>query len=228
MSIDAVNNELEKDLIRMPQGLRGFVVTLSEIHRRSNLAISYDDLVKLSKEELYRLLPKPFVEVENDLNKGEDEGEVIQNGDPSIYRGGRERDGEEVEERWRQNIAHAYDLQKSIGRAPLGLKRLVDRLLKPRIDWRSLLKQAFRVGFGRVVVESWKRPSRKGGSEIWNIYCHPVKERRIPRLKAVRHTHGLGFNRHLRLDIRRRVDPVSERGLCDKRRLSSEGRVLGR
>jgi len=224
---DAVNNGLEKELVKCPLYLELMSVTLDKLYyifhdEVEKAGLSYDDFLKISKEELYRILPKgggkgggdgkprcpkcgsvnvvikrlrifgmigrahmkcndcgyewemevqigsgrtehstPVEEIEGDINIGKSEGEVIQEGDPEIYKEGRECDGEEVEEKWKNHIASAYDLQKSIGTVPAGLKRIVDLLLKSKVDWRALLKQAFRIGFGRTVVESWKRPSRK-------------------------------------------------------------------
>jgi len=223
---DSVNNELLKEMVRCPYELETMSVTLDKIYYiiRGQVGISYEDFLKMSKEELYRLLPKrggdeseeprcprcgsenivikrltvsgatgdahmkcdncgyewdedvqtgggagrpiPIERVESDINKGESEGEVVQEGDPNIYRDGKESDGEDVEERWRESIARAYDIQKTVGTVPAGLARIVNALLKPRIDWRALMKQAFRVGFGKTVVESWKRPSRKAGDDF--------------------------------------------------------------
>lgn len=42
-----------------------------------------------------------------------------------------------------------------------GLKRLVEKLLEAKVDWKSLLRQAFRFGYGRTVVSTYRRPSRK-------------------------------------------------------------------
>ncbi|MEM2613249.1 MAG: VWA-like domain-containing protein [Nitrososphaerota archaeon] len=175
---DAINNELLKELINMPKRLEAFSVTMDKLYEVLQPQMDFEDFLKLGKEELYKLLPKipegggagekevhvmpsGFEEI-GDIGQGDSSsGEVIQEGDPSIYKDGKESDGEEVDERWRENIARAYDLQKSIGRVPLGLKRIVDELLKSKIRWQSLLKQALKVGFGKIVVESWKRASRK-------------------------------------------------------------------
>lgn len=57
--------------------------------------------------------------------------------------------------------ARGFDVQKSVGRVPASLKRLVDKLLRAKVDWTSVLRHALRNGHGRVVVSSYKRPSRK-------------------------------------------------------------------
>jgi len=219
---DAVNNEMIKEFLRTPKEIELLAVTLNEIWNplREHLAkqMAFSDFLKLSKEEIYRLLPRveddgsgesrcpkcgsvnirikeldvsnmtarcqcddcghewdadvemngsgagvpiPVEEVVGDLGGGDLEGEVLQEGDPEIYRDGKEVDGEDVDEKWKNRVASAYDVQKSVGTIPGNLKRVVDALLKPKVDWRSLLKQAFRVGFGRTVVSTWRRPSRK-------------------------------------------------------------------
>jgi len=184
---DAVNNDMINEFLKTPEEIKGFCVSLSklwEIVMYMNLGINYDDFKKMSKEEIYRLFEKQgytgnnleiedlkqskadgkrkIPNFERDLNvEDEARGEVLQEGDPSIYRDGKEEDGEEVNEKWKDFIARAYDLQKSIGNVPAGLKRIVDDILKPKVDWRSLLKQALKTGFGKTVVSTWKRPSRK-------------------------------------------------------------------
>lgn len=194
IACDAVNNSLLEELIKMPERLKAFSVTMNKLYDLLEPTIDYEDFIKLSKEELYKLLEKLLpdqegegedrdegegeggeseegesedreegnVEVADDLGKGDSSGETIQEGDPAIYRDGKEAGGEEeVGEKWRDAVARAYDLQKSIGKMPAGLKRIVDELLRSKVNWRSLLRQAFRNGFGKTVIESWKRPSRK-------------------------------------------------------------------
>lgn len=157
---DAVNNEMQKDLMKMPGDIEGFVVTLE----RLGLEIDLKELQKMSKEEIYRLLPEKAISsasFSEDLGAGDGEGEVLQEGDPQIYGDGGEREGESTDERWKDAVARGYDVQKSVGRVPASLKRIVDSLLRPQVPWHSIMRQAFRAGFGRTVVSSYKRPSRK-------------------------------------------------------------------
>lgn len=85
------------------------------------------------------------------------EGKVLQEGDPEIY----EAEGEEADERWKDAVGQAYSAQKTIGKIPAALKRMVDELFKSEVDWKTLLSQALHNGYGRTVVSSWHRPSRK-------------------------------------------------------------------
>jgi predicted metal-dependent peptidase len=157
---DAVNNEMQKDLMKMPGELEGFAVTLD----RLGLGIELKELQKMSKEEIYRILPEQAissVSFSEDLGAGGGEGDVLQEGDPQIYGDGRERNGESTDERWKDAVARGFDVQKSVGRVPASLKRMVDKLLRAKVDWTSVLRHALRSGHGRVVVSSYKRPSRK-------------------------------------------------------------------
>lgn len=224
---DAVNNNILDEMIRMPDRLKPFVITMNTLYyalegvlRQHN--IHRDDFFRMSKEEIYRIWPKakggeplkcprcgstkircrklvimgargvaymkcdncgfdweeeveispgnegyplPVEEVEivEDLNRGSDkDGDVLQDGDPKIY--DNDKEGEGADEAWKEGIAKAYETQKMTGKEPAGLKRAIDELLKPKVDWRSLLRQAFRIGLGKTVVETWKRPSRKSDS----------------------------------------------------------------
>ena len=156
---DAVNNEMQRDLMKMPGDIEGFAVTLEGL----GLGIELKELQKMSKEEIYRLLPEQATKVSfaEDLGAGDGGGDALQEGDPQIYGDGREREGESTDERWKDAVAKGFDVQKSVGRVPASLKRLVDKLLRAKVDWTSVLRQALRNGHGRVVVSSYKRPSRK-------------------------------------------------------------------
>ena len=158
---DAVNNEMQKDLMKMPSEVEGFAVTLEKL----GLEVDIGELRKMSKEEIYRLLEPQGggggLDVARDLNVGSGEGEVLQEGDPQIYDEGREREGDSTDERWKDAVARGYDVQKSVGRVPASLRRIVDSLLRPQVPWHSIMRQAFRAGFGRTVVSSYRRPSRK-------------------------------------------------------------------
>jgi len=80
---------------------------------------------------------------------------VIQEGDPSL----RDEDEEKREEAWRRALARAHAAQA--GTAPGALEREVSQLLKSRVPWRNLLRQALRDGYGRGIIQSWKRLNRR-------------------------------------------------------------------
>ena len=161
---DAVNNEIEKEFLKTGN-LKGFEVTLYDLYyqlqSKFSKHVDRNDFEAMSKEEIYRLLPElpaGSVTVVMDIGgvDGDLEGEVLQGGHPDFY-----EDDEEQDERWKEAITEAYTMQKTAGKVPAGLKRLIDRLLKSQVDWRTLLRQAFHNGHGRTIVSSYRRPSRK-------------------------------------------------------------------
>jgi len=164
---DGVNNEIEKEFLKAGS-LEGFGVTLHDLYYQLQSTftkhVDRDDFYSMSKEEIYRLLPDPpeqcmgSITVVMDIGPpgGELEGETLQEGYADFC-----KDDDEQEERWKEAITEAYTTQKMAGKVPAGLKRLIDRLLKSQVDWRTLLRQAFHNGFGRTIVSSWRRPSRK-------------------------------------------------------------------
>jgi len=85
------------------------------------------------------------------------DSEVLQQGDRELY--GKSK--EERREAWKEEVAKAYTSEKMAGTIPAGLKRIVERLLKPQVNWKTLLRQAFYEGYGKTIVASYSRPSRK-------------------------------------------------------------------
>ena len=94
------------------------------------------------------------------LKKDKLEGKVLQEGDPEIYES-KEDDPDAREEKWRDRIVRAYSAQKMAGRMPGRLKRMIDRLLNPKVSWETILRQAIITGLGKTIVASYRRPSRK-------------------------------------------------------------------
>lgn len=84
-------------------------------------------------------------------------GKVVKEGDEELYKGS----DEDREEKWKEEVFKAYTVQKTIGNVPAGLKRIVDKLFKPKIPWQTQLRNAIKEGLGRTVVNSWTRLSRK-------------------------------------------------------------------
>jgi len=72
-----------------------------------------------------------------DVRRDEIQGTVIQEGSKEVY-----EEAEAVEERverWRERVADAYMAQKLAGNVPEGLRRIVERILRAKVDWRALL-----------------------------------------------------------------------------------------
>jgi len=168
---DAVNNDIEKEFLVKPYELKGVMIDdlyyyLSGQLRERN--IDFSDFQRMSKEEIYDLIPKlggaglvlsivSTIECDEDLETSELEGEVLQEGFPEMYQGTEE----EKDQKWKDALVDAYTTQKLAGKVPAGLKRAIDRFLRPVVDWRILLRQSLRYGLGRTVVSTWRRPSRK-------------------------------------------------------------------
>ncbi|RLE43765.1 hypothetical protein DRJ19_02135 [Candidatus Woesearchaeota archaeon] len=88
---------------------------------------------------------------------GEQEGEVIREGDSSLYEGSEN----ELEERWKEVLENAQLAAKMAGREPLGaMLAEINSILKPKVDWRALLRTAISVGLQKH-ISTWKRLSRK-------------------------------------------------------------------
>jgi len=80
---------------------------------------------------------------------------VIQEGDPAL----RDEDEERREEAWKRALARAHAAQA--GTVPGALEREISELLKSKVPWRNLLRQALRDGYGHGIVDSWKRLNRR-------------------------------------------------------------------
>jgi predicted metal-dependent peptidase len=79
---------------------------------------------------------------------------------------GAERDDEEMDEESierevNRRIADAYNAAKGAGRVPEELERLVNELLKPKVDWRAIIRRDLSGFFGSRYRHSWKRMSKK-------------------------------------------------------------------
>lgn len=72
---------------------------------------------------------------------------------------GGETEKKQVEARWRVTVAQAAQQAKSMGEMPDGIKRLVEAVLYPKVDWRQVLRhfveQAARNDY------CWLPPSRR-------------------------------------------------------------------
>jgi predicted metal-dependent peptidase len=169
LAADAVVNNMLEDFIRCSNEIKRFSIRMHDIQNllyQFNIQINYDELERMTVEEIYRLLLKipwpkePGGDIcERDLEgRGDPGGEVLQDGDSEIYGKGTPA---EVADEWRKAIVKAYTQQKVAGKVPAGLKRLVDDILQAKVDWRALLRQGFHNGFGKTIVSTWRRPSRK-------------------------------------------------------------------
>ena len=158
-----------------------FGVHIDDIHREltrmaaKKFKLTLDEMKVMTVEELYKVImqfkPNMPKQISQDLGSssgsGDDnepqenpsDGKMVQEGDPELYKEGlSDREREDV---LKENIVKAYATQKTCGSVPAELKRIVDRMLASKINWRSIVKSAFVQGMGKTVVGTYKKPSRK-------------------------------------------------------------------
>jgi predicted metal-dependent peptidase len=70
-------------------------------------------------------------------------------------------DEERIEREINRRIADAYNAAKSAGNVPANFERLVNELLKPRVDWRAIIRRDLSGFFGSKRRYSWKKMSKK-------------------------------------------------------------------
>jgi len=76
-----------------------------------------------------------------------------------------EAEKKKIEEKWRERIVRAAEVAKLQGSLPAGLKRCVDELISPRLNWRDLL----RMYISEKIHDdyTWMRPQKK-------LYTHGI------------------------------------------------------
>ena len=128
----------------------------------------YDDLFKQAEEE-GRVINIETLDVHLDREEGDDEGSgsngnIEAKGEGS--KGGPEPMTAEEKEQAKQEFQNAV-MQSAkaagAGNLPGGVKRMLDKLLNPQLDWRELLAMQI-----QSVIKSdytWMNPSRKGLNE---------------------------------------------------------------
>lgn len=97
---------------------------------------------------------------EDEEKKGRGKGE--EKGDEKVVREGKKSENEEdAEEKWKEALARAAVAAKQAGKMPSGTERRVEKLLKSKTAWKSLLKQGIYNGTSGDVISTWRRPSRR-------------------------------------------------------------------
>jgi predicted metal-dependent peptidase len=174
ITTDGINNKILETMIGIPNKIEEFCVTTKKLweqcaQKLSKKNIDYQDLDKMSKEELYRIIPWEVVmcDCAGDLRAPtgsgktviSDKGRGLQDGDKEFY--GQEQTIEDTGDFMKKAIADAYVTQKQAGNTPAGLTRAVDQFLNPKVNWRNILRQEMTAGMGRTVVGTYTRLSRK-------------------------------------------------------------------
>ena len=88
--------------------------------------------------------------------------EKINEGDPDLENAG---DGRELAEVVRRLVTNALVTAKTAGKLPAGLERLVSELVKPRVNWRVVLRKLITPYVGRDVINTYSRLSKK----VWEV-----------------------------------------------------------
>jgi predicted metal-dependent peptidase len=132
-------------------GLSSSIVTPQTISRITG--VSEYDIVTMTAEQIYNLIARSsFV-----LNPHIGMCSHDKYAKPNRSNG---EGANETENFWKAAIAEAYNYSKSIGHDPAGID-VFFKLLKPKINWRTLLRQAIVHGNGLQIISTWKKVHRK-------------------------------------------------------------------
>ncbi|RLE36965.1 hypothetical protein DRJ17_07535, partial [Candidatus Woesearchaeota archaeon] len=127
-------------------------ILLRAIKKGSKMAVKIDEIVS-----------EPTNDISPETGKGQCEKSgkkvvVLNEGDREIEKA---KDDKELEKIKKKILAEVLVSSKSIGRAPLGVERIVSGMLKPKVDWRRIIKSAMEKALGNDVRKTWSRSSRK-------------------------------------------------------------------
>lgn len=126
-------------------------------------------------EELMNLKVLHFQPVfGNDLNAPTpSDAVVVREAEESVDADRGSEGSANVEEYVKAVTTRALIIARMGGNKQGWLERIVEELLKPKVDWRTLLRAALEKRLGRQVKRTWSRPSRKGehypGKELLGI-----------------------------------------------------------
>jgi predicted metal-dependent peptidase len=134
------------------------LVTPDAIKKRFGISIEH----KSFEEVMEEIIKAGKVEVEYG---GECIGDYERPSGRELLNEGADRDEEGDEERIEREvnrrIADAYNAARSAGTLPADLERLVNELLKPKVDWRAIVRRDLSGFLGSKYRHSWKRMSKK-------------------------------------------------------------------
>jgi len=104
-----------------------------------------------------------FGEGESGEEEGDREAVVINEGDPGEHPGNKLTE-EEIERRIERKVASAVETAKRMkgaGTQPGLYERLLKEVLKPKVDWRRVLRERLRGFFGEDYIPTWTRVNKK-------------------------------------------------------------------
>ena len=122
-----------------------------------------DEIEKMSADQIYNLLMQRVSDPPSPQGCSHDEyapGSGTGLSDSELGETLRE-----ATEYWKRALAEAYDFAKSAGKLPEGAE-IVFELLRPKVNWRALLRQSILQGPGLQLITTWKRPHRKVPNDL--------------------------------------------------------------
>ena len=142
--------------------------------RLFNNQIDVIKLEQMSAEEILDLLFKNIPSVKPNCAVFEDVRTEGNKNSIQIQSGGDEKEDKEeegskseqeaikeLEKTLTRKVLQAYSIAKSIGKIPGRIETIIEELLKPQVNWKTLLRNAIMKGLGKNVKRTWTRPSRK-------------------------------------------------------------------
>ncbi|GEM_PF-1324970 len=170
-------------LVKIPEEFKDKVITPELI--ANLLKINIDEIRKMSMEEIALLLYKHEDEVLSKVSPPSDieysisiltgsstfNYEVLQEGDYELYG----KKGQDFEEELKRRLLNALIYAKLIGKVPEGFNREVNWILKSKIDWKGILREALREGFIGSFWRTWLKINRKMPDELpgHKVYTTP-------------------------------------------------------
>jgi predicted metal-dependent peptidase len=151
--------------------------------------VGEDEIKKMSADQIYNLLVQRVSAPPNPQGCSHDE--YAQHRNCGSGDGLSDSELREVEEYWKRALAEAYDFAKSAGKLPAFVEIALE-LLKPKVNWRALLRQAILQGPGLQVITTWKRPHRKIPNDLPG-YTRLI----VPNVWALVDTSGSMVGEHL-------------------------------
>ena len=155
-------DEIQK-LLRHEKANRAADYAINPIVLGSGLKLPSDVLVDAQytgkpMEEIYRLLPESEVQFISGSG-GAVPKDAPRCGD-ILPQDGASEDGQQQQQQWKGVVSAAVQAAKNRGHLPAGLEDLIDKYLKPQVDFRSRLRRLVQCAFINDDY-TWRKPNRR-------------------------------------------------------------------
>ena len=151
-----INFLLTNANIRPSANLWKLIVTPETIEKITS--VPAEQIQQMTADQIYNLL-------ENYRSTIELRPALCSHDEYAKYAGGADNESDDLTAYWASAVAEAQQYAKGIGKEPSGIE-VFFKLLKPKINWRTLLRQAILQGPGLQVITTWRRPHRKLPNDI--------------------------------------------------------------